>query len=157
MHIDKISDMIAHFIGLFDTMAEEARLRNNYSEGPARSGPEQLPEEEAARLLDKNYDVALQDYDPGVKYHAGYYDFDYLPPHFARTVEHDMQQFANSIPVDISAANFRFPGRLSFEDERELVIHTGPGSVVAHVAQVNILQDDDYLNMTDGPLSLIHI
>ncbi|HCJ71868.1 MAG TPA: hypothetical protein DHW67_09170, partial [Agrobacterium sp.] len=118
MHIDKISDMIAHFIGLFDTMAEEARLRNNYSEGPARSGPEQLPEEEAARLLDKNYDVALQDYDPGVKYHAGYYDFDYLPPHFARTVEHDMQQFANSIPVDISAANFRFPGRLSFEDER---------------------------------------
>jgi len=151
MHIDKISDMIAHFIGLFDTMAEEARLRNNYSEGPARSGPEQLPEEEAARLLDKNYDVALQDYDPGVKYHAGYYDFDYLPPRFARTVEHDMQQFANSIPVDISAANFRFPGRLSFEDERELVIHTSPGSVVAHVAQVNILQDDDYLNMTDGP------
>ncbi|CUX60909.1 MULTISPECIES: hypothetical protein [Agrobacterium] len=151
MSIDRISDMIAHFIGLFDTVIEEARLRSNYSEGPAHSNPDRLPDDEAAKLLDKNYDVPLEDYDPGVKYRAGYYDFDYLQPHFARMVEHDMQQLANAIPVDISAANFRFPGRLSFEDERELVIHTGPGSVIAHAAQVNILQDDDYLNMTDGP------
>ncbi len=109
MHIDKISDMIAHFIGLFDTMAEEARLRNNYSEGPARSGPEQLPEEEAARLLDKNYDVALQDYDPGVKYHAGYYDFDYLPPHFARSSLRIRYQ--SIFPLRISAFQVAFPSR----------------------------------------------
>lgn len=151
MHTDKISDMIAHFIGLFDTVIEEARLRTNYAEGVAHSDPDRLPDDEAAKLLDKNYDVPLEDYDPGVKYRAGYYDFDYIRPHFARAVEDDMQQLANAIPVDIFAANFRFPGRLSFEEERELVIHTGPGSVIAHVAQVNILQDDDYLNMTDGP------
>ncbi|MBA4774618.1 MAG: hypothetical protein H2044_03055 [Rhizobiales bacterium] len=151
MHIDKISDMIAHFIGLFDTVIEEARLRSNYSEGPAHSNPDRLPDDEAAKLLDKNYDVALKDYDPDVNYRAGYYDFDYLQPHFARMVEYDMQQFANAVPIDISAAHFRFPGRLSFEEEHELVVHTGPGSVIAHVAQVNILQDDDYLNMTDGP------
>lgn len=151
MHIDKISDMIAHFIGLFDTVIEEARLRSNYSEGPAYSNPDRLPDDEAAKLLDKNYDVALKDYDPGVNYRAGYYDFDYLQPHFARMVEYDMQQLANAVPIDISAAHFRFPGRLSFEEEHELVVHTGPGSVIAHVAQVNILQDDDYLNMTDGP------
>ncbi|TZG34406.1 hypothetical protein [Agrobacterium sp. B1(2019)] len=151
MHIDKISDMIAHFIGLFDTVIEDARLRTNYSEGPAHSNPDRLPDDEAAKLLDKNYDVALKDYDPGVNYRAGYYDFDYLQPHFARMVEYDMQQLANAVPIDISAAHFRFPGRLSFEEEYELVVHTGPGSVIAHVAQVNILQDDDYLNMTDGP------
>lgn len=151
MHIDKISDMIAHFIGLFDTVIEEARLRSNYSEGPAHSNPDRLPDDEAAKLLDKNYDVSLKDYDPDVNYRAGYYDFDYLQPHFARMVEYDMQQFANAVPIDISAAHFRFPGRLSFEEEHELVVHTGPGSVIAHVAQVNILQDDDYLNMTDGP------
>ncbi|KNY33943.1 hypothetical protein [Agrobacterium sp. SUL3] len=150
MHIDKISDMIAHFIGMFDTVVEEARLRSNYSEGPAHSDPDRLPEDEAARLLDKNYDVPLEDYDPGVKYRSGYYDFDYMRPHFARAVEYDMQQLANAIPVDISGAHFRFPGRLSF-DERELVVHTGPGSVAGHLTQVNILQDDDYLNMTDGP------
>ncbi|CAN7203789.1 hypothetical protein HW571_18035 [Agrobacterium genomosp. 3] len=150
MHIDKISDMIAHFIGMFDTVVEEARLRSNYSEGPAHSDPDRLPEDEAARLLDKNYDVPLEDYDPGVKYRSGYYDFDYIRPHFARAVEYDMQQLANAIPVDISGAHFRFPGRLSF-DERELVVHTGPGSVAGHLTQVNILQDDDYLNMTDGP------
>ena len=150
MHIDKISDMIAHFIGMFDTVVEEARLRSNYSEGPAHSEPGRLPEDEAARLLDKNYDVPLEDYDPGVKYRSGYYDFDYMRPHFARAVEYDMQQLANAIPVDISGAHFRFPGRLSF-DERELVVHTGPGSVAGHLTQVNILQDDDYLNMTDGP------
>jgi hypothetical protein len=150
MHIDKISDMIAHFIGLFDTVIEEARLRTNYSEGPAHSDPDRLPDDEAAKLLDKNYDVPLEDYDPGVNYRAGYYDFDYLQPHFARMVEHDMQRLADAIPVDISGVNFRFPGRLSFEEEYELVVHTGPGSVIAHVAQVNILQDDDYLNMTDG-------
>lgn len=150
MHIDKISDMIAHFIGMFDTVVEEARLRSNYSEGPAHSDPDRLPEDEAARLLDKNYDVPLEDYDPGVKYRSGYYDFDYIRPHFARAVEYDMQQLANAIPVDISGTHFRFPGRLSF-DERELVVHTGPGSVAGHLTQVNILQDDDYLNMTDGP------
>ncbi|WP_454702007.1 hypothetical protein [Agrobacterium burrii] len=150
MHIDKISDMIAHFIGMFDTVIEEARLRSNYSEGPAHSDPDRLPDDEAARLLDKNYDVPLEDYDPGVKYRSGYYDFDYMRPHFARAVEYDMQQLANAIPVDISGAHFRFPGRLSF-DERELVVHTGPGSVAGHLTQVNILQDDDYLNMTDGP------
>ncbi|MCZ7487209.1 hypothetical protein [Rhizobium rhizogenes] len=150
MHIDKISDMIAHFIGMFDTVVEEARLRSNYSEGPAHSDPDRLPDDEAARLLDKNYDVPLEDYDPGVKYRSGYYDFDYMRPHFARAVEYDMQQLANAIPVDISGAHFRFPGRLSF-DERELVVHTGPGSVAGHLTQVNILQDDDYLNMTDGP------
>ncbi|MBO0133290.1 hypothetical protein [Agrobacterium burrii] len=150
MHIDKISDMIAHFIGMFDTVIEEARLRSNYSEGPAHSDPDRLPDDEAARLLDKNYDVPLEDYDPGVKYRSGYYDFDYMRPHFARGVEYDMQQLANAIPVDISGAHFRFPGRLSF-DERELVVHTGPGSVAGHLTQVNILQDDDYLNMTDGP------
>ncbi len=150
MHIDKISDMIVHFIGMFDTVVEEARLRSNYSEGPAHSDPDRLPEDEAARLLDKNYDVPLEDYDPGVKYRSGYYDFDYIRPHFARAVEYDMQQLANAIPVDISGAHFRFPGRLSF-DERELVVHTGPGSVAGHLTQVNILQDDDYLNMTDGP------
>ncbi|MDH7802036.1 MULTISPECIES: hypothetical protein [unclassified Rhizobium] len=151
MHIDRISDMIAHFIGLFDTVIEDARLRTNYTEGVAQSDPDRLPDDEAARLLDKNYDVPLEDYDPGVKYRAGYYDFDYLRPHFARAVEYDMQQLAKAIPIDISATNFRFPGRLSFEEERELVVHTGPGSVIAHVAQINILQDDDYLNMTDGP------
>ncbi|CUX63566.1 hypothetical protein G3A56_18325 [Rhizobium oryzihabitans] len=151
MHIDKISDMIAHFIGLFDTEVEDARLRTNYSEGPAQSNPDHLPDDEAARLLDKNYDVPLEDYDPGVKYRSGHYDFDYMRPHFARAVEYDMQQLANAIPVDISGAHFRFPGRVSFEGERELVVHTGPGSVAAHVTQVNILQDDDYVNMTDGP------
>ncbi|MDP9758656.1 hypothetical protein EXN24_12880 [Rhizobium rhizogenes] len=151
MQIDRISDMIAHFIGLFDTVIEEARLRSNYAEGTAHANQDRLSDDDAARLLDKNYDLQLQDYDPGVKYRAGYYDFDYLQPHFARMVEHDMQQLANAIPVDMSAAHFRFPGSVSFEQERELVVHTGPGSVIAHVTQVNILQDDDYLNMTDGP------
>lgn len=151
MHIDKISDIIAHFIGLFETVIDDARLRNAYNEGAAHSNPDRLPDDEAARLLDKNYDVPLKDYDPGVRYSAGHYDFDYVGPHFARMVEHDMQQLANAVPVDISAAHFRFPGRLSFEEERELVVHTGPGSVIGHFAQVNILQDDDYLNMTDGP------
>lgn len=109
MQIDRISDMIAHFIGLFDTVIEEARLRSNYAEGTAHANQDRLSDDDAARLLDKNYDLQLQDYDPGVKYRAGYYDFDYLQPHFARMVEHDMQQLANAIPVDMSAAHFRFP------------------------------------------------
>lgn len=151
MHIDKISDMIAHFIGLFDTVIDEARLRANLTEGHVRSAPDRLAADEAAGLPDKNYDVPLQDYEPGVNYRAGYYDFDYVRPHFARGVEHDSQHLANNVPADMSVSNFRFPGRTSFEEERELVVHTGPGSVIGHLSQANILQDDDYLNMTDGP------
>ncbi len=151
MNIDKISDMISHFIGLFDTVDEEARLRSSNKEGVAHSNPDRLPQNEATKILDRNYDVPLQDYDPGVRHHAGYYDIDYMAAHLARAVERDMAGLAKAVPVDMSAANFPFPGRTSFEDEGELVVHTGPGSTIAHVAQVNILQDDDYINMTDGP------
>ena len=101
---------------------EEARLRSNYSEGPAHSDPDRLPEDEAARLLNKNYDVPLEDYDPGVKYRSGYYDFDYIRPHFARAVEYDMQQLvrvalagtiyggANEIQRDIIGKTFGLAG-----------------------------------------------
>lgn len=151
MHIDRISDIIAHFIGLFDMEMEEARLRSKYAEGHAPADVNKLPISELNAVPDRDYDLKLADYDPGVKYHAGYHDLEYMRPHFARMVEYDLEKLADSIPADISVANFRFPGRLSFDQEQELVVHAGPGSVIAHVSQVNLLQDDDYLNMTDGP------
>ncbi len=151
MHIDRISDMIAHFIGFFDMEVDEARLRTKYAEGSAPADMEKLPISEVNAIPDRDYDLHLADYDPGVSYHAGHYDLDYLRPHFARMVEYDVQKIADAIPADISATHFRFPGRQSFDQEQELVVHSGPGSVIAHVSQINILQDDDYLNMTNGP------
>jgi hypothetical protein len=48
MHIEKISEIIAHFIGLFEMTTDEMRLRTNYAEGagPGADGPA-LPDQDA--------------------------------------------------------------------------------------------------------------
>lgn len=153
MYTDRISDMIAHFIGMFETMTDEARLRAHYTEGRDRG--DMTPVQPADHLIsvDKTYDVNLRDYDPGVKYHAGYDDIDYSRPHFGHAFDHSIHRLSEIASEDFSVPYFKPHGGRggSFEEDRELVVHAGPGSLIAHVSQVNLLQDDDYLDMTDGP------
>jgi hypothetical protein len=152
MYTDRISDMIAHFIGMFETMTDEARLRAHYTEGRDRG--DMTPVRPAGEVIsaDQSYDITLRDYDPGVKYHAGYHDINYSRPLFGHTFDHSINRLSEIASEDFSAPYFRpHSGRGGFDQEPELVLHTGPGSLIAHVSQVNLLQDDDYLDMTDGP------
>lgn len=67
-YFDRITETIAHFIGLFDTASEEARLKQAYDEFRAKQqADEQLPEHQTAALkVDTSH--SLEDFDPSVKY-----------------------------------------------------------------------------------------
>lgn len=147
---EKISDMIAHFIGLFETTMEEARMRQKHLEG--RSTAEKDP----SLLADENQDrefasrLALQDYAPGVNYHAPYYDWNYNGYRPARDFDDTLDRLHAGNAAGLSAPRVQQVGTGPFPQEQELVINEGPGSFIAHTVQVNLLQDDDYLNMTDS-------
>lgn len=151
MHTDKVSDIIAHFIGLFDIPTDEARLRIKHGEGETADGTAAgfpngyAPDPDFASGLD------LNDYDPDLSYRGIYYSYDHPGGAPDPRDLHDILYHLGSMSSrDFAAPQF---GRLGNDVvvEEQLVIHAGPGSVISHVLQVNILYDDDYLNMTDGP------
>lgn len=158
MHAEKISEIIAHFIGLFETLTDEMRLRQSYREGEAPADEEDEVSHEEQHSDDLTSDFTLGDYDPGVNYAAGHYSYNSLVMrNYARTFEESIEKLAE-LNARGSLIHHRpefgssdgdyveLPGKLP-----DLVVHTGPGTAVGHVLQANVLRDDDYLNMTDGP------
>ncbi len=68
MDVEKISEIIAHFIGLFDTQIEDLRLRQSYTDGTLPDDkPEEQPEPTAAKD-DFASGLTMVDYAPEVKY-----------------------------------------------------------------------------------------
>lgn len=159
MHAEKVSEIIAHFIGLFETLTDEIRMRLSYREGQVPADEEDDVSDEAQPSDDFTSDFTLGDYDPGVNYAAGHYSYNFLVMrNYAQTFQESIEKLAE-INAQASLLHHRpefgtgndydyveMPGKLP-----DLVVHTGPGSAVGHVLQVNVLRDDDYLNMTDGP------
>ncbi|MCW1413205.1 hypothetical protein OLZ32_34140 [Rhizobium sp. 1AS11] len=151
MHIEKISEIIAHFIGLFEMTTDEMRLRTNYAEGagPGADGPA-LPDQDAFTAAFSS-DLQLKDYDPGIDYKSGSYEIEFGPArHFGRVFEESLEKLAAIAGKDIPLPHFGDPTDIVLTDEPELTIFAGPGSAISHVLQVNALYDDDYLDMTDG-------
>ncbi|MGO7338251.1 hypothetical protein [Rhizobium leguminosarum] len=151
MHIEKISEIIAHFIGLFEMTTDEMRLRTNYAEGagPGADGPA-LPDQDAFTAAFSS-DLQLKDYDPGIIYKSGSYEIEFGPArHFGRVFEESLEKLAAIAGKDIPLPHFGDPTDIVLTDEPELTVFAGPGSAISHVLQVNVLYDDDYLDMTDG-------
>ncbi|MBY5318472.1 hypothetical protein [Rhizobium leguminosarum] len=151
MHIEKISEIIAHFIGLFEMTTDEMRLRTNYAEGagPGADGPA-LPDQDAFTAAFSS-DLQLKDYDPGINYKSGSYEIEFGPArHFGRVFEESLEKLAAIAGKDIPLPHFGDPTDIVLRDEPELTVFAGPGSAISHVLQVNALYDDDYLDMTDG-------
>lgn len=170
MQNEKISDIIAHFIGLFETTTEEARLHAAYAEDPhpVEDDPA-LPDLEASTPHFAS-DLPLLDYEPDAPYRPLAYDIGHVRARgVGRIAEEDIADARrpaeeSRLPEDIpdrlpaiaskgiEIIHVRDQLVLSPEDENELAVFDGPGSTISHIAQVGVLQDDDYLNMTDGPL-----
>ncbi|MGO7543026.1 hypothetical protein ACC680_31165 [Rhizobium ruizarguesonis] len=151
MHIEKISEIIAHFIGLFEMTTDEMRLRTNYAEGagPGADGPA-LPDQDAYTAAFSS-DLQLQDYDARVIYKSGSYDIEYGPArHLGRVFEESLEKLAAIAAKDIPLPHFGDPTDIVLTDEPELTVFAGPGSAISHAIQVNVLYDDDYLDMTSG-------
>lgn len=149
MHTEKTSEIIAHFIGHFDAIIDEVRMRIGYTQGEvATEAAEPLADLQA---LDPDFasQLLLKDFGPGVAYKGGPFELEGQigtePP-----TGPSFQEILDD-PSDIASAGTRFPHfgwGASVPIEEELEVYTGPGSTISHMSQFNLLQDDDYLNMT---------
>ncbi|MGO4567929.1 hypothetical protein AB4Z52_23445 [Rhizobium sp. 2YAF20] len=150
MHAEKFSEIIAHFIGLFDPQSEEARLRQLNLEGQAlRDGLPHvgdLSEQQAAFQSNLN----LQDYDPHLKYDAAHESYDHLQ---ARLYDQTYQQ---SLKMLQDLANIDLPHMLpsspliALDEPERLHTDKGADSNAFHLLQANAVRDDDVLDMTNG-------
>lgn len=152
MQIEKFSEIIAHFIGIFETTTEEMRLRAELTEGtgPAENNP--ALDDLVANTPTFASDLALQDYDPDVNYRSVSYEIVYGGARrFGRPFEESIEKLSEIAHRDMSLLpRFGSPQDVDIETEEELQVFDGPGSAIRFTTQVNILYDDDYLDMTGG-------
>ncbi|MBB3453191.1 hypothetical protein FHT86_001447 [Rhizobium sp. BK313] len=157
MDVEKISEIIAHFIGLFDTQIEDLRLRQSYTDGTLPDDkPEEQPEPTAAKD-DFASGLTMVDYAPEVKYISSPYDFRYDQaylhddPYRVRISGPD-----GHAPVEIPTILRRPEIEVQpIVSPDKLTVHTGPGSEATHLVQVNVLRDDDVLDMTNSSHHLV--
>ncbi|WP_457581463.1 hypothetical protein [Ensifer canadensis] len=155
MHTERLNEIIAHFIGMFEADTDEARLRAKQLEGGDLKEAVQQIEDGDAKPADFVSSFQLIDYDPEVLYRAPSNDIADVDlfgrirgfgDHFADAVA----QFGNTVPVKLFGGLGQ-PDGAPVEDK--LVVHDGPGSVIAHVVQANMVRDDDALNTTDSDVA----
>jgi hypothetical protein len=147
VHLDRISEAIAHFIGLFQITAEQARLRDDYLEFKAlQAALDQTPPDDHAQITFQTpYD--FDDPDPGLRYVpagpaivtlAALSDVNYVP--MAVPVNAEMQPVIYPGYLAPHFFHFAYSGSPLFELQP-------PGSVAVQIAQVNNLSDNDFVNI----------
>ncbi len=152
MQIEKFSEIIAHFIGIFESTTEEMRLRTELTEGTGPAEGDAALDDLVANTPAFASDLALKDYDPEVDYRSVSYDIIYGGPHrFGRAFEESVEKLSELAHRDVSLPRFGSPQDIDVgPGEEELEVFSGPGSTVGYITQFNILYDDDYLDMTNG-------
>ncbi|HEY4191532.1 MAG TPA: type I secretion protein [Mesorhizobium sp.] len=148
MHLDKITEAIAHFVGLFQIETEQARLRSDYLEFKALRAQATAPDQHDRAELTFQSPYNFNDPDPGLHYVPAAPTIE--PLTVATNVTYAMPQIP--VPGEIEAVIY--PGfmtpRLLQQD-----LHTGtriielapPGSVAVHISQINSLSDNDFVNI----------
>jgi len=167
MDVEKVSEIIAHFIGLFDTQTDEMRLRQQYLDGQLPREAHAAPADPADPQLPFSSDLDPKDYDPHLSYNPPQDNYDQFQIRLAdRTFAESLQKLAalahTDLPQQIDAqplTDYTFP---SFHEgdyggfvrplaeNSVLSPDVGPGSEVTHLLQANAVRDDDILDMTDG-------
>jgi hypothetical protein len=150
MHAEKFSEIIAHFIGLFDpqTDSERARLLNLEGQALRDGSPHMGDPSEQQAAFQSNLD--LKDYDPHLKYDPPQESYDHLQQRL-----YD-QTYAQSLKMLQDLANgelphpFTPPQIITIDDPERLHTDSGAESNVAHLLQANSVRDDDILDMTHG-------
>lgn len=74
MHSEKINEIVAHFIGLFNTAIDDARIRFEYLQGYETPKTVQKEDSDYVQSPDFRSDFALKSYDPDISYELRAYD-----------------------------------------------------------------------------------
>ncbi len=149
MHTERVSDIIAHFIGYFDAAVEDARMRIAHTEGKVALDSRDDAPDLAALDPDFASKLLLKDYDPGVRHVLTDEDLAGGGRHVPFGT--DLQFAITSLPgADAGDLPSHYlPWNVPAPDAPQVLpIFVGPGSAISHITQVNLLQDDDYFDMT---------
>jgi hypothetical protein len=148
VQLDKITEAIAHFIGLFQIEAEQARLRDDYLEFKALQARETSPDQHDQAQVTFQTPYDFNDPDPGLHYVPAAPSIEPL----AVTTAVAYAQLDIPVPLDLPSVLYpRYPVQpLQLVDTHSSVRSielTPPGSVAVHVSQINNLSDNDFVNV----------
>lgn len=144
--MDRISEEIAHFIGMFNITVEQARLRDAYHEFtplPAVPSNPELPEASASEFAAPH---TLLGYDPGMRY---------APPGWS------LEEVSPWLPLKYKYFKIQAPGQYPFGHPQGPSPEPGsgmninitlpeidpPGSVASYIVQNIYLSDNDYFGV----------
>lgn len=145
MVMDRITEEISHFIGLFHTIVEDARVRESYTDFSYLVAKDHVPVHPLWHAdFDASYD--LLGFDPNVRYKAPGDVMPVLPPSYV------FEGHFHPAPV-FEGGHARFADVLD-EDPAIRVGHAKaifeidpPGSIANYIIQAASLVDDDYFSV----------
>lgn len=147
MHLDKITEAIAHFIGLFQIETEQARLRDDYREFKALQAVETPPDDHVQTQVTFQSPYDFNDPDPGLHYVPAPPDIEQL----AVTTAVAFAQLDVPVPTQMPFVAYPYysvpPLQQEFQSGARQIELTPPGSVAVHVSQINNLSDNDFVNV----------
>lgn len=157
--MDKITEAIAHFIGLFQTAVEQARLRKDYEEFQALAA--QQPEQPSLLNVDVHIRAPHEfiGWDPGLRYQP-------LPPDL---VSLGPPPSADYRPLHVLVPAAEYPGHQGDDVRHVALANAGsgtarvvqqiepPGSIAVRINQEISLSDNDYVGAGGHGLKLTPI
>lgn len=144
--MDKTTEAIAHFIGLFETTLEEARLRKDFTEFQAsrNSQPEQPPLIDIDVTAKAPYDFV--EMDPGLRYQPLPPSVEWLAPWIETHFRPPHVPVSGPIASQIYA-NLPEPGAVPHASSQIVFEIDPPGSLAVLINQETRLWDNDYVGL----------
>jgi hypothetical protein len=163
MHSEKINEIVAHFIGLFNTAIDDARMRFEYLQGYETPKTAQKEDSDDVQSADFRSDFALKSYDPEISYELRAYDIARLDSadHAAPSRHHLDQPAAAAQAGQVDARSREDHGISGNGPEAtDTMPPAGPDPGFSHIYQASTLHDDDVVNLTGmlgEPRNLTHV
>ncbi|MQW88177.1 hypothetical protein [Sinorhizobium saheli] len=161
MDPEKVNEIVAHFIGLFETAVDEARIRYHYLQGARLEKAERPDAEDEAPSTEFESRFELKNYDPEIFYERPTYDAARLDApehvHLSRDFRADPASAATTASEEIAyGPTLKAADTLGNAHEAPPDLawspYGGPSSVVSHTVETSVVQDDDVVNTTGTPV-----
>lgn len=151
MYAEPMSEIIAHFIGVFDVLVEEARLRQKVQDGLYTEGKEAKQDPEVPRDAEFASNLKLSDYTPHLNYDP---DLPVIPEllTFFKSDPEPWTMSGNPPLADVHMSVQEIRDGLPSAHVPGLPLYPAASQVIGHVTQLNLIFDDDVLNLTGEEL-----
>lgn len=144
LYLDKISEAMAHFIGLFEMAGEEARLKHAYEEFRATQKASEQPPEHPSQAVQVDAAHKLDDFDPDVAYTG-------QGPAMAKAAAISRLQYE---PVELPVPREPLLHGSAHQTHNSMYVSGGPplpqieppGSLAVIINQETHLSDNDYVS-----------